>query len=293
MHQDGHWFTPDVNHIRSFNTSYLFPIRNMALPPRDQRYQYLRFEGLEYTDADITDFEGRLSRIYSREFQLVGVRCLISWREFILGTNLHTTEEMESVGFGAYWAESSRQIPNKGDLSAYWVGISYVGDFLGTTPSYTSIRDPMLRLCHRLIACSIAGRKRKHGAMISGGQFVARLAEHFWLLLEERLQELTVIVRDLPVIDMAELARLQICDELVDTWVWVASGPERQPDATTGALAPQPPLAAEPTRTMAQRLARVEEVHEIRGTLGEQHKVMDAMARDLSRFIIWAAGGIS
>ncbi|GKF70001.1 hypothetical protein Tco_0203058 [Tanacetum coccineum] len=39
---------------------------DMALPPRDQRHQYLRFEGLEYTDADITDFEDRLSRIYNR-----------------------------------------------------------------------------------------------------------------------------------------------------------------------------------------------------------------------------------
>ncbi|GKE51466.1 hypothetical protein Tco_1486622, partial [Tanacetum coccineum] len=39
----------------------------MALSPRDQRHQYLRFEGLEYTDADITDFEERLGRIYGRE----------------------------------------------------------------------------------------------------------------------------------------------------------------------------------------------------------------------------------
>ncbi|GJX37309.1 hypothetical protein Tco_0250612 [Tanacetum coccineum] len=73
---------------------------------------------------------------------------------------LHTVEEIESVGFGAYWAESARQILDKGDLSAYWVGISSVGDFLGTTPSYTSIRDPMLRLCHRLIAGSIAERSQ-------------------------------------------------------------------------------------------------------------------------------------
>ncbi|GJY11007.1 hypothetical protein Tco_0379192 [Tanacetum coccineum] len=57
------------------------------------------------------------------------------------------------------------------------------GDFLGTSPSYTLIRDPLLRLCHRLITCSIVRRSqahekylrryssgRKHGAMISGGQ---------------------------------------------------------------------------------------------------------------------------
>ncbi|GJS10944.1 hypothetical protein Tco_0367740 [Tanacetum coccineum] len=139
--------------------------------------------------------------------------------------------------------------------------------------------DPMLRLCHRLIACSIAGRSRapekvtvtdlfylrgmdvgsinisyllarylrmfalgrKQGAMVSEGQFIARLAEHFGLLNEERLQGLTA---------------------------WVAPGPERQPDVAAGALVdaggaldinegaqtvlapahvPQPPLADGPS----------------------------------------------
>ncbi|GJV01267.1 hypothetical protein Tco_1334836 [Tanacetum coccineum] len=151
----------------------LTPIRHMALSPRDQRHQYLRYEGLQYTEGDIAD------------------------------------------------------------LRQGWL-------------RYTGERDPMLRLCHRLIACSIAGRSqapekvtvtdlfylrrmdvgsvnvpyllarylrlfafgRKQGAMISGGQFVARLAEHFGLLTKERLHWLTVIVRDLPVIDMAELEEL-------------------------------------------------------------------------------------
>ncbi|GKB96668.1 hypothetical protein Tco_0982805 [Tanacetum coccineum] len=188
-------------------------------------------------------------------------------------------------------------------------GISSEGDFLGTVPSYTSIRDLMLKLCHRLIACSIARRsqatkkvividlfylrvmdvdsvnipylldrylrifalRRKHGVLISGGQFVAHLAEHFGLLTKERLQGLKVIVRDLLVIDMAEMVRLHICEELIDTWAWVAPGPERQPDAAVGALkvtkgvpdvdegaqaisapvqAPQPPPAARPARTL-------------------------------------------
>nr|GEW65611.1 hypothetical protein [Tanacetum cinerariifolium] len=126
-------------------------------------------------------------------------------------------EEMETVGFGLYWAESARQISDKGDLSAYWRGIFSKRDFLGAPPSYTHIRYLVLRLCHRLIACSIAGRiqapkkvtvtnlfylrgmdvgsvnipdllarylrmfasGRKRGAMISGGQFVTRLPEHF------------------------------------------------------------------------------------------------------------------
>ncbi|GJT52199.1 hypothetical protein Tco_0978356, partial [Tanacetum coccineum] len=49
--------------------------------------------------------------------------------------------------------------PRQGDLRDYWIGISLSMDFLGTAPPYTFIRDPMLRLCHRLITYSIAGRR--------------------------------------------------------------------------------------------------------------------------------------
>ncbi|GKC86967.1 hypothetical protein Tco_1147616, partial [Tanacetum coccineum] len=363
-------------------------IRYMALSPQDQRHQYLRYEGLQNTDADIVDFETGLARIYRREvhrvqvfdfgglldliaeglstrmmmgnnddqghsmftsrawrwlfdikgplvhelileffsmfrfgeavldldkaralqFQLGGVKRRMSWREFILALGLHSTKEMQTAGFGLYWIESARWILNMGDLSAYWIGISYVGDFLGTPPSYTLIRDSMLRLCYRLIACSIAGRSQapekltvmdlfylrgmdvglvnvpyllarylrlfasgsKQGAMISRGQFVARLAEHFGLLTKERLQGLTMIVRDLPVIDMAELVRLQICVELDDTWAWVPARPARQ-EGDAGGVAEEAPVAPEggdedeempqamppSPRTQGERIARL------------------------------------
>ncbi|GKF12238.1 hypothetical protein Tco_0050164, partial [Tanacetum coccineum] len=179
------------------------------------------------------------------QFELGGSRRCMSWREFILALKLHTDEELQTAGFGAYWTDSASQIPNKGDLRDYWIGISSTGDFLDTSPSYTMIRDPILRLYHRLIAFSIAGRsqapekvtvtdlfylrgmdvdsvnvpyllarylrlfatRRKSEAHISGGQFVARLAEHFRLLTAEILGGFTA---------------------------WVAMGPERQPDAAAG-----------------------------------------------------------
>ncbi|GKA22602.1 hypothetical protein Tco_0708564 [Tanacetum coccineum] len=130
-----------------------------------------------------------------------------------------------SAGFGVYWAESARQISDKGDLRDYWMGISSAGDFLSTTPSYTLIRDPILGwmdvgsvnvpyLLARYLRLFAA--RRKSGAHISGGQFVARLAEHFGLLTTEILGELTVIALELPVIDMAELVRLQICGGQAD-----------------------------------------------------------------------------
>ncbi|GKF41767.1 hypothetical protein Tco_0125109, partial [Tanacetum coccineum] len=48
-------------------------IQHMAFPPRDQRHQYLRYEGLKYTDADIADFEMRLAKIYIREVHNIQV----------------------------------------------------------------------------------------------------------------------------------------------------------------------------------------------------------------------------
>nr|GEW14467.1 hypothetical protein [Tanacetum cinerariifolium] len=147
-----------------------FDFVDMALPPRDQRHQYLRFEGLEYTGINIADFKER-DRV-----------CLLA-----------------------------------------------------------ELRGGYLRFeAHWLIACNIVGRslapeKGKHEAMISRGQFVAHLAEHFRLLTKQRLQGLTVIVRDLLVIDMADLA-------------------------------PQLPPAAGPTRSLPHRVAILEkEVHGCEG----------------------------
>ncbi|GKB62278.1 hypothetical protein Tco_0918464 [Tanacetum coccineum] len=192
-----------------------------------------------------------LDTVGALQFQLGRARRCMRWREFILGMGLHTTEEMKSAGFG---------------------------DFFGTTPSYTSIRDPMLRLCHRLIACSIAGRSqapkkvtitdlfylkgmdvglvnvpyllarylrmfasgRKRGAMISRGQCFARLAKHFGLLTEQKLQGLTMITIPAPI------------------------------------QAPQPPPAAGPAKSLPQRVARLgDEVHRIQEALGEQREMMD------------------
>nr|GEU61057.1 putative reverse transcriptase domain-containing protein [Tanacetum cinerariifolium] len=140
-------------------------------------------------------------------------------------------------------------------------------------PFYTLIRDPMLGLCHGLITCSIAGRSQafEKGAMISGGQFVSRLAKHFGLLTKERLKGLMVIVRDLPVIDMSELVRRQICVELDDTWSWAV---------------PPPP------RTQGKRISILEEeVHGMCEVLQGQREVLDGMARDFSRACVMDFGG--
>nr|GEZ09512.1 hypothetical protein [Tanacetum cinerariifolium] len=54
---------------------------------------------------------------------------------FILDLGLHIVEEIAEDGFGTYCLGSERVIPDKGDLSDYWVKISSGGDFLSSAPS--------------------------------------------------------------------------------------------------------------------------------------------------------------
>nr|GEV34601.1 hypothetical protein [Tanacetum cinerariifolium] len=343
---------------------------DLALPPRYQRHQYLKYEGLHYTDADIVDFEPRYARIYRRDvhrvqvfnfgglpdlmaeglsgrmliehrdaqgqsvftsrawrqlfdirgpvvhklildffstfrfgetvldldtvralqFRLGGARHHLSWRQFILALRFHTAEEMETVRFGAYRAESARQIPDKGDLRDYWIGISSARYFLGTSPSYIFIRDPILRFCHRLVACSIAGRSQAPKKVTVTDLFYLR-----------GMDVGSVNVSYL----LARYLRLFASGRKQGATISVVPGPERQPDAAAGAIraaedapavdegdhaipapvqAPQLPPAVS---TMPQRMVRLEEdVQEIRGALAEQREVIDVMARDFSRFTV-------
>ncbi|GJS98971.1 hypothetical protein Tco_0820141 [Tanacetum coccineum] len=165
---------------------------------------------------------------------------------------------------------SDRLIPDKGEIRDYWIEISSDRDFLG---SYVLIQDPVRRLCHKMIAYSISGRgqapekvtsvdlfylgsmdrwttnishllaqyifrhaeRRKSRARLSGGYFIGRLAMHFGLVSNEGLRGLQVVTRELPLIDLHELRRLNIYSRFGDTWAWVAPGLERQQVAATGA----------------------------------------------------------
>nr|GFC00653.1 hypothetical protein [Tanacetum cinerariifolium] len=119
-----------------------FNFTDIDLPPRDQRHQYRRFKGLEYSKGDITDFEETLGKIYGRGGEGDKVR----WIQCILGRECEANP-----------LQRGSECLLEGDLSAYRRGILSEGDFLSIVSSYTVIRDPMLRLYHRLIACSIAG----------------------------------------------------------------------------------------------------------------------------------------
>ncbi|GJS17626.1 hypothetical protein Tco_0412098 [Tanacetum coccineum] len=183
--------------------------------------------------------------------ELGGVRKSTMWRQFILALGLHTEQEIAEDGFRDYWAGSDRLIPDKGDIKDYWIEIYSDRDFLGAAPSYVRIRDPVRRLCHRIIAYSISDRGqapekvtgvylfylqgRNSKVRLSGRHFIGHLAMYFGLVSDEGLRGLQVVAPELPLIDLHEIGRLHIYARYGDTWTWVVEGPMRQQDTAAGA----------------------------------------------------------
>nr|GEV12932.1 Gag-Pol polyprotein [Tanacetum cinerariifolium] len=209
---------------------------DMALPPHDQRHIWLCYQEDEYTEEIVHDFEQRLETIF--------------------------------VG----------------------------RDFLRGAPSYNYIIDPVRRLCHRLISYNIFGKgqalekvtatdlfylhsmdhgaanvsylleqylfrhaeRRNSGVKLSGGHFIRHLAHHLGLVSDDGLRGLSVMTREIPLIDMGELFKLNIHREIGDDYDWVAPGPERQqvaaisaPDAIEDAPAVDEGAQADPTPVQA------------------------------------------
>nr|GEY87334.1 hypothetical protein [Tanacetum cinerariifolium] len=123
----------------------------------DQRHQYLRFEGLQYIDPDIIDFETMLGKIYRRK----SVFTIHAWRRLfeIKGSLVHELilEFFSTFRFG----EAMLDLDTAGALNLYLGGVrcrmSWREFILGMgLHTAEEIKDLILRLCHRLIACSIA-----------------------------------------------------------------------------------------------------------------------------------------
>ncbi|GKE21139.1 hypothetical protein Tco_1432651, partial [Tanacetum coccineum] len=267
------------------------------LPPRDQRHLWLHYQVEGYTDEIVHHFEQRLETLFKR--QLGGDRRSMTWRQFNQALGLHTAEEMAEDGFEAYWLGSERVIPDKGDLSDYWVEISSSRDFLRGAPSYTYIKDPVWRLCHRLISYNIFGRgqapekvtatylfylrsmdreaanilyllahylfgyaeRRKSGVRLSEGHFIRCLGHHFGLP------------------DVAAGDPRAIEDALV-----VDEDAQADPAPVQAPQLPPPAMG----RTMPQRLGRLEE--EMQGLRQDVRSLCGLVERsmtDQGRFSTW------
>ncbi|GKA49745.1 hypothetical protein Tco_0742818 [Tanacetum coccineum] len=305
------------------------------------RVHVLDFEGL--TPEMRQDLAVRLRMVYSGEGQqvfvshawrrLFGIRAPLVQEfimEFLSTCRMSDTKigldvaDTLYAGFRAYWARSDRLIPDKEDIRDYWMEISSDRDFLGHTPSYVLIRDPVRRLCHMMIAYSISGRGqapekvtdvdifylhgmdrrtanaphllaqylfrhaegRKSGAGLLEGYFIGRLAMHFGLVSDEGLRGLQVVTRELPLIDLHKLRRLHICTRYNDTWAWAAE--EVAPEIPAPAQPPPSPSPALQLHTMSQRIERLEEeVHDLQcDVVGLQGDVMN-FTTEQSRVSTW------
>ncbi|GJZ99177.1 hypothetical protein Tco_0671728 [Tanacetum coccineum] len=179
------------------------------LPPREQRHPFLRYQGLEYTDADIADFKERLKRIYSQEIHSVqvvdfqGIPELIRDGLFARMVMEHRDDADIVVFTSRAWG---RLFDTRGSLVR-----ELILEFLST-----------LRFGEVLLDLD-APRLDVGSVNIP------------YLLARYLRRGLTVISPELSIINMGELVRLQICMEVDDMWAWLAMGPERQPDVTANA----------------------------------------------------------
>ncbi|GJX20634.1 hypothetical protein Tco_0223311 [Tanacetum coccineum] len=153
--------------------------------------------------------------------------------------------------FRAYWLGSERLVFDKGDLSDNWIEISSSMEFLRGAPSYTYIRDPVRGLCHRLISYNISGRGRhlkrhtegrKSGARLFGGHFIGRLAHHFGLVSDDGLRGLSVVARELPLIDMGELVAVVGSPGAAEDGLAVDEGVQADPAPIQAPQQPPPHL---------------------------------------------------
>ncbi|GJY67405.1 hypothetical protein Tco_0469643 [Tanacetum coccineum] len=237
---------------------------DMGLPPRAQRHPCLRFEGLEYTNADIVDFEERLGKIYGRGVHRVQVFNFRGLTDLMVeGLSVHELilEFFSTFRFGEVALDLDTARSLQFQLDGATRRMSWREFILGMGLHMAEEMESAGFSAYWTKSAWRFASGRKRGAMISGGQFVACLAEHFGLFTEQRLQGLA------------------ICKELDDTWAWVAPRPERQPDAAASA---------------PERVARLEEeVHSLQGSMAEQRDVLDSMACDFSRFTTWTVFSLS
>ncbi|GJW07070.1 retrovirus-related pol polyprotein from transposon TNT 1-94 [Tanacetum coccineum] len=159
------------------------PTVNMALPQRDQRHPYLRFEGLEYTNADIHTFEVRLERIFRRQIhrvQVLDFAGLIKELRDDMDTRLrmvHSDEQGQDLFVSDAWR---RLLDIRGPLVREWV-LEFFSTCRPREEALSSVDCP--QHCWERHA-----KGRKSGAQMFGGHFIARLANHFGLLTEAGLQ---------------------------------------------------------------------------------------------------------
>ncbi|GJY30320.1 hypothetical protein Tco_0413815 [Tanacetum coccineum] len=110
-----------------------------------QKMLFLKYQVEGYTDEIVQDFEQRLDMIFSRQVNRVHVL------DFVGMTGEMRQTLVDRMRMVYTWAKGQELI------SDTELGLDEA-DTLWPTPSYGYIRDPVRRMCHRLISYSISGR---------------------------------------------------------------------------------------------------------------------------------------
>nr|GEX05453.1 hypothetical protein [Tanacetum cinerariifolium] len=118
----------------------------------------------EYVMEFMSSFKSRnhvveLDRKHTMVFQLGGVKKIMTMRQFILALELYTPEEVNNNLFEPFRDAYFRNRPNNYNPIEYFVGISTRNHYdTQYPPSYTTIKNPICRLVHRLLTLFAAGR---------------------------------------------------------------------------------------------------------------------------------------
>ncbi|GJW79458.1 hypothetical protein Tco_0143433 [Tanacetum coccineum] len=288
------WYDEDVHDLRSVETEYpaiafndeLSSEKTLSCEPMvsslnynqiDFRISFDEFddEDYTYTDADIVDFEMRLAKIYRREVHMVQV------------FDFRGLTDLMAKGLRGRMLMEHRDVQ----------GLSVFTSRAWRRPF--EIRGPLV---HELILEFFSTFRFREVVLeldtVKASQFQLGGARHQYEADPRQGGSKCLLDMDLvcggfsgytPFLYTYQGSDIEIIPQVATAGSSEAAEDVRVADEGTSAIpalvqAPQPlHLAAGPARTMTQRLARVEEdVHEIRGALGEQRDVLDSMACDFS-----------
>ncbi|GKA69594.1 hypothetical protein Tco_0775658 [Tanacetum coccineum] len=196
--------------------------------------------------------KGGMTAITNDKNKLVPIRTVIGWRiwHYLLGSKDTSGLDLTLRGILRRNIKSMRSGKLRFTTRRYIRGddgevmfISFIcRDLLGPPPSYTSIREPLRRLCHRLIAFTISSRGRSlekvttidlfflrsmdEGTVVNVPYFLAHyLFRHAWG--RKMGAQMIWEVRDLPTIDPEELITLRICKSVLggcSAWSCTSAG---------------------------------------------------------------------
>ncbi|GJS46034.1 hypothetical protein Tco_0596155 [Tanacetum coccineum] len=163
------------------------------LPPREQRHPFLRYQGLEYTDEDIADFEERLEKIYGYEIHRVQVVDFQGMPK-LMRDGLFTRMRMEHRDDASVVVFTSQ---------AWGRLFATRGPLLGGARRRLSWRQYILALGLH------TGEEMESPSFARAGCWIGQHPLLVSQISEEILGGLTVIIPESPIIDIAELAPQQ------------------------------------------------------------------------------------